>query len=89
MAAIFPHQKQYALGPRPVYVRPDWVSHRLSDAVVLSHCPRLQAVSLRTKDDVEFYLLGLAVSGDPDSSRSIADEFGLKISAEIEEWTSC
>jgi|AraplaMF_Col_mMF_1032025.scaffolds.fasta_scaffold00033_109 hypothetical protein len=89
MATITPHQKQYVLGPRSVAVHPDWVSHRLSDAMVLSHCPRLRSVKLLTKDNVPFYLLGLAVLADPMETRSITVVFGHKTSAEIETWTSC
>jgi hypothetical protein len=89
MAEIFPHQKQYVLGPKPIAIRPDWISHRLSDVLVLSHCPRLRAADLRTSDGVTFILLGLAVLADPAETRAIADASSSRTSSEIEEWTSC
>ena len=38
------HRRQFVLGPRPAPVA-GWVSKRVSDALVLSHCPDLPVAS--------------------------------------------
>lgn len=74
------------LGPHPVGVRPDWVTIRLTDRLVLSHCPKLNVARLRSRDGAEFHLLGLAVLADV-AGASVAEVFSSKDSSEIEGWT--
>jgi hypothetical protein len=80
------HQKQFVLGPLPVAVRPDWLTIRISDDLVLSYCPKLRVRQLQSKDGMPHWLLGVAVRADEPMS-SISDGFQQKNSAEIENWT--
>ncbi len=84
--ALLAHQKQFVLGRLPVQIRPDWLTVRIADGLVLSHCPKLDVRQLQSKDGVPYWLIGLAVRAD-EPMRSIADGFPLKDSAEIENWT--
>jgi hypothetical protein len=86
MSGLLAHQRQYVLGPVPVRVRPDWISVQVGERLVLSHCPKLRVHCLRSRDGLHHYLLGLAVSAEPDVS-SIAESFHLEDSADIEPWT--
>lgn len=86
MTTLIPHQKQFVLGPAPVSVRPDWISARLAEQLVLSHCPKLRVAPLRSRDGKEYWLLGLAVRADVPKA-TIAEEFPRKTSDEIEDWT--
>ena len=86
MTALTPHQKQFVLGPMPVSVRPGWVSIRLAERLVLSHCPKLRVAPLQSLDGKDYWLLGLAVLADMPMT-TIADRFRLKNSNEIEDWT--
>ena len=88
MAHILVHHKQYVLGPRAVRVRPDWTTFELADGLFLSHCPDLRVLRLRSSDDTEFCLLGLAVPADIPKT-SISDTFHLRKSSEVEDWTGC
>ena len=86
MPELLAHRKQYVLGARPVLVRPDWISIRLAGTLVLSHCPKLRVAPLRSRDDIQYYLLGLAVPADGRVA-SLAEAFRAKSSEEIEGWT--
>ena len=82
---LLPHQKQFILGPADIKVRPDWKVVPLGERLVLSHCPKLRTVRLRSSDGMEFYLLGLAVLAN--ETASIPDRFEAKHSSEIEDWS--
>jgi hypothetical protein len=86
MTRLNAHQKQFVLGPAPVSIRPDWITVRIAEDLVLSHCPKLPVAPLRAADGGLYWLLGLAVPAD--ERATIADLFPLKPSADIENWTS-
>jgi hypothetical protein len=83
---LSPHLKQFVLGPRPAHIRPDWVVIEIAPGLILSHCPKLRVASLRSRDNVAFHLLGLAVSSLADEP-VLAEAFGRKDASEIEQWT--
>src|SRR5262245_38949833 len=83
---LLPHQKQFVLGPRRARIRPDWTIIELAPGLVLSHCPKLRVASLRSRDNVAFHLLGLAVSSLADEP-VLPEAFGRKDASEIEQWT--
>lgn len=85
MTILLPHQKQFLLGAVGVRLRPDWVTVTLGDGLILSHCPKLRTVRLRSSDGVEFYLLGLAVPAN--EVASIPGQFEARHSSEIEDWS--
>ncbi len=87
MASLVAHQKQYVLGPSAVRIRPDWITRKIANGLVLSHCSRLAAQRLRSRDDREFWLIGLAVPADGIVD-SLAAAFRGKDSREIETWTT-
>jgi hypothetical protein len=86
VSQLVAHQKQYVLGPTPVIVRPDWIVVRIADGLVLSHCPKLAVQRLRSRDGIDFWLLGLAVPADQ-PGHTIVETFESKDSSEIEAWT--
>jgi len=83
---LLPHQNQFVLGPRPARIRPDCPAIELAPGLILSHCPKLRVASLRSRDNVAFHLLGLAVSSLPDEP-VLAAAFGRKDASGIEQWT--
>jgi hypothetical protein len=85
MTTLLPHQKQFILGPAEIKVRSDWTVVPLGERLILSHCPKLRTVQLRSSDGVEFHLLGLAVLAN--EAASIPDRFEAKHSSEIEDWS--
>ena len=70
----------------PVRLRPDWIAVRIAGDLFLSHCPKLVVQRLRSRDGVDFWLLGLAVPADQ-LGHTIAETFESKDSSEIEAWT--
>jgi hypothetical protein len=86
VVSLIAHQKQYVLGPAPVSVRPDWIAVRISNGLFLSHCPKLLITRLRSRDGVDYVLLGLAVAAD-EPMKSVASGFHLRTSSDIEPWT--
>jgi hypothetical protein len=55
------HRRQFVIGPRPYFARPDWISRPLNDSMHLSHCPDLRVGSARDADGASWVLLGRAV----------------------------
>jgi hypothetical protein len=88
MASLLAHQKQYVLGPAAVRVRPDWITAEIAAGLILSHCPKLSVMRLRSRDSQQYHLLGLAVPADAPVS-SIAEGISSRDSAEIENWSGC
>lgn len=86
MDSLVAHQKQYLLGPSAVRVRPDWTITRIADGLILSHCPRLAVQKLQSRDDRDFWLIGLAVPAD-EVVESLAAAFKARDASEIETWT--
>lgn len=67
-------------------VWPDWNIISVADGLVLSVCPKLNVMPLRSRDGVTYYLLGFAVLADQ-PMKTIAEEFPSRHSSEIEDWT--
>src|SRR5690348_18487798 len=86
MSKLIAHQKQYVLGPAPFRLRPDWVSTRISERLVLSHCPKLAVEKVQSADGVDYWLLGLAVPADV-AGATVPERFSAIHSTAIEEWT--
>jgi hypothetical protein len=84
--ALFAHQKQFLIGPLPVFIRLDWLAVEMGQDLILSHCPKLRVQALRSKDGIACWLLGLPIPAD-DATTSIADVFHLRTITEIEDWT--
>ncbi|WP_162916613.1 hypothetical protein [Dongia deserti] len=80
------HQKQFVVGPLAVRVGPEWEILQLANGLVLSFCPKLRVSRLRSRDGLEYVLLGLAVLADMPHS-TVEQTFASRHSSEIEEWT--
>jgi hypothetical protein len=86
MSKLIAHQKQYVLGPAPFRLRPDWVSTRIAERLVLSCCPKLAVEKLQSADGVDYWLLGVAVPADV-AGATVPEGFRAIPSSAIEEWT--
>ncbi|MEL6494870.1 MAG: hypothetical protein AAFQ41_07070 [Cyanobacteria bacterium J06623_7] len=56
-----PHRRQFVLGTKPLFPRPDWQNHQLQPNCWLSYCPDLRINWSQDLNGVEWGLLGLAV----------------------------
>jgi hypothetical protein len=67
------HRRQFIAGPKRVRVNNDWISLELAPALYLSHCNTLPVFKAIDLDNVQWYILGLAVQTDPDRPDPVSE----------------
>jgi hypothetical protein len=67
------HQRQFVMGPTPLKAYPDWKSETVEGVGFLSHCPKLPAQKVVSKDRGEDILIGIPIQSDPSRPSPIDD----------------
>src|SRR5678815_4190960 len=67
------HRKQFLIGCQPRKIKANWETVNIGGNLYLSHCPNLSVERIRDLNDVDWYLLGLAIQTNKEKNDPLTE----------------